>query len=130
MMCLSAGFSSRSKRCNFMAFRPPGFGSRMNVNIHSPRTLPLPNEAGSPGENPAERHIMSQDPNRRDFIRKAAGVGATLGVAAKAFAARPAKPATGRVVGANDRINVGVVGVGGRGSYLARTFAGIGDRSN
>ena len=69
--------------------------------------------------------------NRRDFMKKAAGVGATLGVAAKAFAARPPKAASpGRVLGANDRINVAVVGVGGRGSYLAKEFAGIGERTN
>src|SRR6266849_2843466 len=68
--------------------------------------------------------------NRRDFMKQAAGVGAALGVTAKAFAARPAKASSGRVVGANDRINVGVIGVGGRGSYLAHTFAGIGERTN
>jgi predicted dehydrogenase len=33
------------------------------------------------------------------------------------------------VLGANDRINVGVVGVGGRGAYLAQEFAGIGERT-
>src|SRR5690348_13426233 len=68
--------------------------------------------------------------NRRDFMKRAASVGATLGTAAKAFAARPAKTSAGRVIGANDRINVGVVGVGGRGSYLAETFAGISERTN
>jgi predicted dehydrogenase len=67
--------------------------------------------------------------NRRDFIKNAAGVGATLGVAAKAFA-RPAAKVSGRVLGANDRINVGVIGVGGRGSYLAGVFAGISERTN
>jgi predicted dehydrogenase len=63
-------------------------------------------------------------------MKKAASVGATLGVASKAFGAHPAKASAGRVVGANDRIQVGVIGVGGRGSYLARTFAGIGERTN
>ena len=33
---------------------------------------------------------------------------------------------SGRVIGANDRINVGVVGVGGRGSYVANVFAKVG----
>ena len=74
--------------------------------------------------------MAENDPNRRDFIKTATGVGATLGVAAKSFAARPGKGATGRVVGPNDRINVAVIGVGGRGSYLAQTFAGIGERTN
>src|SRR6476620_12728234 len=68
--------------------------------------------------------------NLRDFVKQAAGIGATLGVAAQAFGARPAKASAGRIVGANDRIQVGVIGVGGRGAYLARTFAGIGERTN
>jgi predicted dehydrogenase len=64
-------------------------------------------------------------------MKNAAGVGATLGVAAKAFGARPsAKASSGRVLGANDRINIGVIGVGGRGSYLAGVFAGISQRTN
>src|SRR6185369_5746185 len=68
--------------------------------------------------------------NRRDFMKQAAGVGATLGVAGNAFGRPAAKASAGRVLGANDRINIGVIGVGGRGSYLARTFAGIGERTN
>ena len=62
-------------------------------------------------------------------MKQAASVGATLGVAAKAFA-RPTAKASGRVLGANDRINIGVIGVGGRGSYLAGVFAGISERTN
>jgi len=68
--------------------------------------------------------------NRRDFMKQAAGVGAALGVATNAFGARPARASSGRVVGANDKINIGVIGVGGRGSYLAHTFAGIAERTN
>src|SRR2546429_7474610 len=65
--------------------------------------------------------------NRRDFMKKAAGVGATLGVAAKAFAARPPKAASpGRVLGANDRINVAGGGVGGGGAPLAKEIGGDG----
>ena len=60
--------------------------------------------------------------NRRDFVKQAAGIGVTLGVVAKAFGARPAKASAGRVVGANDRIQVGVIGVGGRGPYAAVEF--------
>jgi predicted dehydrogenase len=56
-------------------------------------------------------------------------VGATLGVAGSAFA-RPGKMALGRVLGANDRINIGVIGVGGRGFYVAREFAKAGETEN
>jgi predicted dehydrogenase len=66
--------------------------------------------------------------NRRDFVKRTAVVGATLG-AARNLLAKPAK-AAGRVLGANDRINVGVVGVGGRGSYLADQFAKVGAQDN
>jgi predicted dehydrogenase len=69
--------------------------------------------------------------NRRQFVQGATRVGTALGLAGelagRALAARPSK--TGRVIGANDRINIGSIGVGGRGSYLAREFAGIGDRT-
>jgi predicted dehydrogenase len=71
---------------------------------------------------------MSDAFDRRDFLRKAAGAGAALGAVSKAFAAKgPAKAASGRVVGANDIINLGVVGVGGRGSYLAKKFKKFGE---
>lgn len=63
--------------------------------------------------------------NRRDFVRRAAGIGATLGLADRVLAAKP-----GRVLGANDRINVGVIGVGGRGSYVAGQFASVGKKTN
>src|ERR1700683_2959485 len=108
----------------------------MNLNVCSPRKL-LPRSWGC---FVAGRHVrrkgthMAENEssvNRRDFMKNAAGVGATLGVAAKAFGARPsAKASSGRVLGANDRINIGVIGVGGRGSYLAGVFAGISQRTN
>lgn len=68
--------------------------------------------------------------NRRDFMKGGVGAGVTLGLADRVLAARPGKAAGLRVIGANDRINIGVIGVGGRGSYLAREFAGIGERTN
>jgi predicted dehydrogenase len=68
--------------------------------------------------------------NRRDFMKTATGVGATVGLAGRALAARPTKTVTGRVIGANDRINVGVIGVGGRGTYVGREFAKIGKDTN
>jgi predicted dehydrogenase len=63
--------------------------------------------------------------NRRDFLRTATTVGAGLGIANSAFAAKPT-PATARVIGANDKINIGVIGTGGRGTYVASEFAKLG----
>ena len=61
--------------------------------------------------------VQDEGVNRRDFVRTAVGVGSLAGAPAAAAAARPA---AGRVVGANDRINIGLIGVGGRGSSLMR----------
>lgn len=62
--------------------------------------------------------------NRRDFLKTATAVGSSLGLAGSAFAARPAK--TGRTIGANDKINIGVIGCGNRGTYVASEFAKAG----
>src|ERR1700730_7922059 len=57
--------------------------------------------------------------DRRDFLKTAAA----LGVAGKAWgASRGAAGKSGRVLGANDRINLGMIGQGGRGRYLADQF--------
>jgi predicted dehydrogenase len=63
---------------------------------------------------------MAQEPTRRDFIRHV-GAGtvaaaASIGAASQAQASAPrvASKASSRVLGANDRINVGFVGCGGR----------------
>lgn len=56
--------------------------------------------------------------NRRNFLLTTGALSAS-----SAFAA---KPAAGRVIGANDRINVAVIGTGGRGFYVAREFAKAG----
>lgn len=82
--------------------------------------------------------MSSEDNNalgRRDFLRKASAVGAALGSASAAFASpKSAKSASarssGRVLGANDRIAIGVIGVGGRGTYVGNTFAAIGEKNN
>jgi len=71
---------------------------------------------------------MSDNVNRRDFMKRAAAAGATLGAATNVLG-KPSKGATGRVIGANDKINVGVIGVGGRGSYLAREFSRFGEKT-
>jgi len=64
--------------------------------------------------------------NRRDFMKGATGAGATLGLASRAFAVGT----SGRVLGANDRIQVGVIGVGGRGTYVGNVFAEVGKADN
>src|SRR3954471_21576371 len=54
--------------------------------------------------------------DRRNFLK-------TTGAALTAASSVIAAPVKGRVIGANDRINVGVIGCGGRGSYDADAFA-------
>ena len=55
--------------------------------------------------------------NRRDFLKTAAGAaGISLSMAGSALAGRGAKMSN-RVLGSNDRINLGVIGVGPRGTY-------------
>ncbi len=66
--------------------------------------------------------------DRRDFLKTASTVTAGLGVA-RSLSARPAKSA-GRILGANDRINIGVIGVGGRGAYVAREFSKASEKEN
>jgi predicted dehydrogenase len=66
--------------------------------------------------------------SRRGFLKKASAAGAALGLAQSAFAG--ARGQTGRVIGANDKINIGVIGVGGRGAYVASAFQKFGDEHN
>ncbi len=68
----------------------------------------------------AEDHAV----NRRDFVKTAVGAGVALGVLKAAI------PARGRIIGANDRINLAIIGVGGRGNYLAREFSGLASKQN
>lgn len=74
---------------------------------------------------------MSDDSvDRRGFLKSAgAAAGLSLGLANAAFAGRGAK-ASNRVIGANDRINVAAIGVGGRGTYVSRVFSRYGEKSN
>src|SRR5262249_8122526 len=62
--------------------------------------------------------------NRREFVRAAVGAGAALqaGVALSAGGSR--------IIGANERINVGFVGVGGRGMSLLREALRFQESSN
>src|SRR5258708_12698191 len=68
--------------------------------------------------------------DRRDFLKTVSATGLTLSAAGSAFASRGSKMTGGRVVGANDRINIGVIGVGGRGNSDARNFARFGEQNN
>ena len=70
--------------------------------------------------------------DRRGFLKRAGAAGFSLGLANSALAAaRGGKMMqSGRVIGANDKINVGVIGVGGRGHYVASAFQKYGDDHN
>ncbi|MEO7651347.1 MAG: Gfo/Idh/MocA family oxidoreductase, partial [Bryobacteraceae bacterium] len=61
--------------------------------------------------------------DRRSFMNGVAG----LSVALPTLKAAVRPPARSRVIGANDRINVGVIGVGGRGTFVAGQFAKAGE---
>jgi len=56
--------------------------------------------------------------NRRDFVKSAAA----LGFAGPLAARRP--------LGANERINLGLIGAGSRGAWITRKFAKIGQQEN
>lgn len=74
---------------------------------------------------------MSSDQfDRRDFLRKTGSLGAGVVLASKAIAKGRNKVNPSRVIGANDRINVGVIGCGGRGSSDGRSFKRYGDENN
>jgi len=61
--------------------------------------------------------MAKNNPTRRDFVK-------TAGVAAAAASAFPA-PAIQKVRAANDQVLYGVIGTGGRGTYLLRHLRGI-----
>ena len=72
--------------------------------------------------------MPEDDPvNRRSFVKGAAAVGAALGAAGKVWP--KSAPRGGRVIGANDRINVAVIG-GSRGAQDARTLERVAQTSN
>jgi predicted dehydrogenase len=74
---------------------------------------------------------MSEDQlDRRDFLKRTGGMGAGAALATKAFAKAPTKMNPSRVIGANDRINIGLIGCGGRGSSDAGTFTKFAEANN
>src|SRR5262249_26444038 len=72
---------------------------------------------------------MSENANRRDFLKGAVAAGAALGAGKVMWASRAQSASPGRVIGANDKINLGIIGVGGRGAYLARQFSSYGEKT-
>jgi predicted dehydrogenase len=62
--------------------------------------------------------------DRRDFVKAAVGAGVALGALGRA------RPARARILGANDRINLAVIGVGGRGNSLCRDFSALVESQN
>ncbi len=72
-----------------------------------------------------------QSLDRRNFLKTVGAAGAALGAANRALASKTGTKTTGgRVIGANDRINIGVIGCGGRGEYDAQAFARYGEQHN
>ena len=57
--------------------------------------------------------------NRRDFIKKSAASSAGIVIGATAFSAK----SYANIIGANDKIDVAIIGVNGRGNSMAGTYA-------
>jgi predicted dehydrogenase len=72
---------------------------------------------------------MSENVDRRNFLKRASTVGAGIALAGRGFAAN-SKINPGRILGANDRINVGLIGCGGRGTYVGKAFAKYSAQNN
>ncbi len=74
---------------------------------------------------------MSTDQfDRRDFLKKTSALGTGALLAGKVYAKANAKVNASRVLGANDRINVALIGCGGRGSGDAASFKKFADDNN
>ena len=67
--------------------------------------------------------------DRRDFLKTVSATGVTLGAATHALAAKSIGKMSNRIIGANDRINIGVIGCGGRGTSDAQSFATYGQKN-
>jgi len=68
--------------------------------------------------------------DRRDFLKRTGGLGAGTVLAGTAFGRGNNKMNPSRVLGANDRINIGLIGCGGRGMSDAGTFTRYGVENN
>jgi predicted dehydrogenase len=73
---------------------------------------------------------MSENFDRRDFIKKTGALGTGVLLAGQAIAKSARKMSGTRVLGANDRINIGLIGCGGRGRSDAESFKNYADANN
>jgi predicted dehydrogenase len=62
--------------------------------------------------------------SRRNFVKTTVGAGVALSALSRV------RPAKARIVGANDRISLAVIGVGGRGNSLVRSFSELAGTQN
>jgi hypothetical protein len=63
---------------------------------------------------------------RRDFIKKSALGTVGLAIGGMGFSSK----SYAKIIGANDRINIAVIGIGGRGSAHINAFCGMKDSHN
>ncbi len=73
---------------------------------------------------------MPESFDRRDFIKRTGGLGAGVVLAGKAIAKTTRKTSGSRILGANDRINIAIIGCGGRGRSDAGSFKRYADENN
>src|SRR2546423_746812 len=71
--------------------------------------------------------MSNESLDRRDFLKS---VGALSAATTAMGAAKSSSKASGRVIGANDRINIGLIGCGGRGDSDAMDFTAYGKKYN
>src|SRR4051812_4157592 len=75
--------------------------------------------------------MSNESLDRRGFLKSVGATGLTLSAANSALAAaKSSSKSSGRVLGANDRINIGLIGCGGRGNSDARDFSAYGKKYN
>src|SRR5215467_10607753 len=74
--------------------------------------------------------MSNESLDRRDFLKSVGAGSLALGAADTALAARSAARSSGRVIGPNDRFNIGLIGCGGRGRSDAADFAAYGKKYN
>ena len=76
---------------------------------------------------------QSSNNSRRSFIRSAAGKAAVAAIAPSAFAmaeTTSSASSTSRIIGANDRIRIAVLGINGRGKTHVEEIMDLASKSN